>query len=78
MDPVRRRAVLKLPMFARQWYSCSVLLQMSRDSFNRIYDRCTDPSRGKLTGKFTFQDFVTFMEEYRQKLNAAQRGRLEH
>jgi hypothetical protein len=52
-------------------------LQLSRDSFNQIYDRCNDPARGKLNGKFLFDDFVTFMEEYRQKFRADQLNRLK-
>jgi len=36
---------------------------MTQEAFNAIYDRCNDPNRGKLRGKFLFQDFVSFMNE---------------
>jgi len=42
---------------------------MSQESFNEIYDRCNDPSRGKLTGKFLFDDFIAFLEEYRETIS---------
>jgi len=45
---------------------------MTHETFNEIYDRCKDPKRGKLQGKFTFDDFVQFMEEYRSKLKGHQ------
>jgi hypothetical protein len=45
---------------------------MSRDAFNSIYDRCNDPSREKLRGKFLFDDFVCFMEEYRKTFKGNQ------
>jgi len=48
---------------------------MSQDSFNAIYDRCNDPARGKLTGKFLFEDFVNFMEEYRKNFSNDQMTR---
>jgi len=37
--------------------------KMTQEEYNAIFDRCNDPNRGKLEGKFTFEDFIEFMKE---------------
>jgi hypothetical protein len=49
--------------------------QMDQQTFNEIYEVCNETGRGKLKGKFLFDDFVSFMENYRQKLKAEQLNR---
>ena len=48
---------------------------MDQKTFNEIYEVCNQTGRGKLKGKFLFDDFVSFMEEYREKLRADQINR---
>ena len=48
---------------------------MDQKTFNEIYEVCNKDGRGKLKGKFIFDDFVSFMEDYRKKLRDDQINR---
>ena len=48
---------------------------MDQKTFNEIYEVCNEAGRGKLKGKFIFDDFVSFMEDFRKKLRDDQMNR---